>query len=330
MESVNRMDNAIIAQHALAQYDINVVSVSPIAQSGAAVFKIEDNRGLLYSLRVHESKSSTLEKIWMSPDVLDSELVWLDALNRDTSLTLPVPKRNQQGSYVTQMGDMNCTMLSWVAGDQKPYFTNEQELKSTSEMTAALHHHASKWQPPSSFIRPTINSARIRTALDLLKQEVREGLLDAHDVQILEAAGERAMAMLDTLPKNKLNWGVLHGDIVPPNIVFVDGVANPIDFGASGFGFFLTDLAITFFFIHPNARQQYIDWYGKHFPLPNDYVAQIEGLFIALRLIVIRNALGLPDANNWLPTHVQKSASREFGRYANREDFLFTGTPFWE
>ncbi|MBP1989557.1 phosphotransferase enzyme family protein [Paenibacillus eucommiae] len=330
MESMNRMDNAIIAQHALAQYDINVVSVSPLAQSGAAVFKIEDNRGLLYSLRVHESKSSTLEKIWTSPDVLDSELVWLDALNRDTSLTLPVPNRNQQGSYVTQVGDMNCTLLSWVTGEQNPYFTNEQELKSTAEMTAALHHHASKWQPPSSFIRPTINSARIQTALDLLKQQVRDGLLDAHDVQILEAAGERAMSLLDTLPINKLTWGVLHGDIVPPNIVFVNGVANPIDFGASGFGFFLTDLAITFFFIHPNTRQHYMDWYGMHFPLPNDYVAQIDGLFIALRLVVIRNALGMPGANNWLPTDVKKSAAREFGRYANGEEFLFTGTPFWE
>lgn len=75
MESVNRMDHSIIAKNALAQYDINVVSVSPIAQSGAAVFKIEDNRGSLYSLRVHVPKSSTLEKIWTCRDVLDSELV---------------------------------------------------------------------------------------------------------------------------------------------------------------------------------------------------------------------------------------------------------------
>lgn len=330
MESVNRMDNAIIAQHALAQYDINVVSVSPVAQSGAAVFKIEDNRGLLYSLRVHIPKSTTLEKIWTRQDVLDSELVWLDALNHDTSLTIPVPKCNQQGSYVTQVDDVYCTILSWVAGEQKQYFTNEQELKSTAEMTAALHHHASKWEPPSSFVRPMYNSARIRIALDLLKQRVREGVLDAHDVRILDAAGEKAIALHDTLPKNKMTWGVSHGDLLPGNIVYVDGVANPIDFGACGFGFFLNDLACTFCFIHPHARQQYIEWYGKHFPLPNDYVAQLERLFIASRLTSMIHFLGLPDANNWLPTDVQKSASREFGRYASGEDFLFTGTPFWE
>ncbi|WP_274366157.1 phosphotransferase enzyme family protein [Paenibacillus thermotolerans] len=330
MESVNRMDNAIIAQHALAQYDINVASVSPIAQSGAAVFKIKDNHGLLYSLRVHVPKSSTLEKIWTRRDVLDSELIWLDALNRDTSLTLPVPKRNQQGTYVTQVDETYCTMLNWVVGEQKQYFTSEQELKSTAEMTAALHRQASKWQSPSSFVRPTYNSARVRTALDMLKQRVGEGLLDAHDVQILNVAGEKAIALLDTLPKNNMTWGVLHNDLFPNNIVYVDGVANPIDFGASGYGFFLNDLACTFCFIHPQARQQYIDWYGEHFPLPNDYVTQLEGLFIASRLTSMIHSLGLPDANSWLPTDVQKSASREFGRYAIGEHFLFTGTPFWE
>lgn len=330
MESVNRMDNATIGKDALAQYDINVVSVSPIAQSGAAVFKVEDHCGSLYSLRVHIPKSSTLEKIWTSRDVLDSELVWLDALYRDTSLAIPVPKRNQQGSYVTQVDEMNCTMLSWVVGEQKQYFTSKQELKSTAEMTAALHHQASKWQPPSSFVRPIFNSARVRLALDMLKQRALQGLLDAHDVQILTAAGEKAIALIDTLPKNNTTWGVLHGDLLPGNIVYVDGAANPIDFGACGYGFFLNDLAYTFYFIHPHARQQYIDWYGKHFPLPNDYVAQLEGFFIASRLKSMIYYLGLPDASDWLPTDVKKSASREFGRYADGESFLFTGTPFWE
>ncbi|WP_127533803.1 phosphotransferase enzyme family protein [Paenibacillus kobensis] len=324
------MDNAILAQHALAQYDINVVSVSPVAQSGAAVFKMEDDRGMIYSLRIHKSESSTLEKIWTNREVLDSELVWLDALKGNSRLTIPVPQRNRQGAYVTQVNEVCCTLLSWVEGEQKPYFTSEQEMKSTAEMTAALHRLASEWQPPSSFIRPTVNRDRIQSALDLLKQQVREGLFDAHDVEILEAAGEKAMALLDTLPQNKMSWGLLHGDIVPPNIVFVDGAAHPIDFGACGFGPFLTDLAITFTFIHPNARRQYIEWYGENFPLPNDYVAQIEALFISLALIGMRIALGIPESNDWLPAHVKKCAAREFGSYARGDSFLFTGTPCWE
>lgn len=324
------MDHTGITQLALAHYDIKAVSVSPIAQSGASVFKIEDDQGLLYSLRVHRTKSSTLEAIWTRPEVLDSELVWLDALQNDTGLIIPVPKRNQHGSFVTQVGEDYCTLISWVEGEQQQFFTNVQEMRSTAEMTAALHREASKWEPPSSFVRPVVNGERVRDALDMIKQRADEGVLDKNDVLTLSAAGERAIALLESLPKTKMTWGLLHGDIVPPNIVFVNGAANPIDFGACGFGYFLTDLAITFFYIHPRTRQRYIDWYGESFPLPDDYAAQLEGLFIALRLIVMRNALGLPDANNWLPVDVQKSASREFGSYANGEPFLFTRTPFWD
>lgn len=330
MSGKDRTDYEIIAKEALAQYDINVSSISPIAQSGAAIYKIEDIHGSQYSLRVHISKSSSLEKIWTRRDVLESELIWLDALCRDTNLVVQKPQRNQQGLFVTRVDEINCTMLAWVPGEQKQYFTNDQELRSTAEMTATLHRHASIWQPPASFVRPTYDSARVYLALDMLNQRVKEKILDADDVRILNDAGEKAIALLDTLPRNNMTWGVLHNDLLPGNIVYIDGIANPIDFGACGYGFYLNDLAVTFFFIHPYARQQYIECYGKHFPLPNDYVSQLEGFFIASRLTTMMYALGLPDANDWLPEDVHKSASREFGRYVKGESFLFTGTPFWE
>jgi Ser/Thr protein kinase RdoA (MazF antagonist) len=301
-----------------------------IAQSGAAVFKISDHKGQLYNLRVHVPKSRTLENIWSRRDVLDSELVWLDALCRETNLTIPVPERNRQGTFVTVLDGINCTVLRWVVGEQKPYFTNKQELRSVAEMTAVLHKQASKWTPPPSFIRPKFHCSRMRAALDMLNQRTREWILNAQDVKILNEAGERAIAFINTLPKNHMTWGMMHNDLLPGNIVYADGVACPIDFGACGFGYFLQDLACTFWFIHPEARQQYIEWYGKQFPLPNDYADQLEAFFIASRLTSMIHALGLPEVNDWLPTDVQKSASREFGRYANGERFLFSGTPFWE
>ena len=324
------MNLELVAMEALAQYDIKLSSMTFIAQSGAAVFKISDYDGRLYNLRVHVPKSSTLENIWTSRDVLDSELVWLDALCRETNLTVPVPERNQQGAFVTAVDGILCTMLSWVVGEQKQYFTSKQELRSVAEMTAVLHDQASKWQPPSTFIRPKFHCSRIRVALDMLNQRAGEEILNAHDVEILTEAGERAIAFISTLPKNHMTWGMMHNDLLPANIVYADGVACPIDFGACGFGYFLQDLACTFWFIHPDARQQYIDWYGEQFPLPNDYADQLEAFFIASRLTSMIHALGLPDVNDWLPTDVQKSASREFGRYAIGESFLFSGTPFWE
>lgn len=330
MNRWNNIDKENIAQQALAQYDLKINTITPIGQSGSTVFKVEDEHGKFYSLRLHIPRISTLEPVWTQPDVLESELVWLEALSRETDLIVPEPVRNREGSFVTRVNDVHCTVLGWVDGEQKPYFSTEQELKAVAEMTAALHRHASQWNPPAGFHRPAVDRSRVQSALDLIKQKAQEGILDADDVQILATAGERAMAMLDAFPKSRLTWGLVHGDLIPPNIVFAGGIACSIDFGACGFAPFVADLACTFFFVHPSARQAYMEWYGNHFPLPEDSVAAIEGMFIALRLIVMRNGLGLPDADSWLPMDVHKSAAREFGRYAKGESFLFSGTPFWE
>ncbi len=324
------VDLEAIARQALAEYDIRSVACRPIAQSGGAVFKVEDMDSQSYSLRIHVPKSTTLEPDWFRRDVLESELVWLDALCRDTGLVLPQPRRNRAGAYVTTIDGINGTLLTWVEGEQRPYFTSEQDLRSTAEMTAALHHQASGWQPPAGFTRPLHDGARVRLALDLLAQAEQAGRLDASDVRTLVRAGEKAAALLDSLPRNPGNWGVLHMDLLPANIVYVDGRANPIDFGACGYGFFLGDLAATFCFVPPPARQAYLDWYGACYPLPEGHVERLEALFVATCLTSMIHFLGLPDADGWLLEHIRKLAEREFGSYVRGEGFLFAGKPFWE
>jgi Ser/Thr protein kinase RdoA (MazF antagonist) len=324
------MDDDRLARAALAHYELHVARITPIAQSGGAVFRVEDVGGRFYALRIHVPRSATLEPIWAQADVLASELIWLEALGRETDLVLPASLRNRAGAYVTTLDGINCTLLTWVQGEQKPYFTNEGELRATAEMTAALHRQASGWQPPAAFVRPRHDDARVRHALDLLRGRADEGALAAADIGVLCAAGERAAAMMAGLPKSQTTWGLLHMDLLPANILFAGGRACPIDFGACGYGYFLNDLAATFSFVTPPSRRQYIDWYGALFPLPAGHVEWIEGLFVATQLTCLIHFLGLPDAGGWLPGHLRKLAAREFGRYVRGEGFLFSGTPFWE
>ena len=199
--------------------------------------------------------------------MLKSEMMWMEALCRDTTLTLPVPQYNREKKYVTQVAEVACTMLTWVQGEQKQYFTNEEDLKSTAQMTAALHRQASAWQPPASLTRPTHDSSRVRHALDLLTQRSRAGAALCAGFHVLPTAGE-SRSNCSILPRNKRTWGILHMDLFPANIVYVNGQANPIDFGACGYGFFLNDLAATFCFVHPSQREKFIEWYGEHYPLP--------------------------------------------------------------
>ncbi len=87
-------NNLSIAKEALSNYSITCKSVDFIAQSGNTIYKVTDLDNNSYSLRLHISKGDALESFWSKPEVIRSEMVWLQSLALDTDLTLPSPFKN--------------------------------------------------------------------------------------------------------------------------------------------------------------------------------------------------------------------------------------------
>lgn len=101
--------------------------------------------------------------------------------------------------------------------------------------------------------------------------------------------------MMNTIEKTQNNWGMIHADLIPSNFVFYNRESQPIDFGACGFGYYLFDL----------------ESYSYYFMPPQSHVEPLEGFFVNAQLETMNFWLGLPDAIEWLPTHIEKLASRE-------------------
>lgn len=319
-----------IAQEALSNYSITCKSVDFIAQSGNTIYKVTDLDNNSYSLRLHLSKGDALESFWSKPEVIRSEMVWLHALALDTDLTLPSPFKNIRGEFITNVNNTSCTLLKWVDGEQKPFITTLDDAGYIGEMIGKLHRQSSNWQIPSLFERPTFDGSRILQSLNKLKERSNAGLLKAGDIELLQNAGQRVIKMMNSMERTSSNWGMIHADLIPSNFVFDGKEARPIDFGACGFGYYLTDLGWTFSYIHPSFRDQLLQSYSKYHPLPDNYVELLEGFFVAGQLDTMNFWLGLPDSQEWLPDHIRKLASREIKAYVNNESFLFGGVPYWE
>jgi len=90
------------------------------------------------------------------------------------------------------------------------------------------------------------------------------------------------------------------------------------------------DLGWTFSYIHPSFRNKLLEEYSHVFGLPENHVELLEGFFVAAQLETMNFWIGLPDALEWLPSHIDKLAGREFKNYVSQEPLLFTGTPYWE
>ncbi|WP_241781613.1 hypothetical protein [Paenibacillus sp. DMB5] len=86
-----------IAMDALNSYSITCKSIEFIAQSGNTIYKVTDPDNNSYSLRLHLSKGDALEGFWSKPEVIRSEMVWLQALALETDLTVPALLRITTG-----------------------------------------------------------------------------------------------------------------------------------------------------------------------------------------------------------------------------------------
>ncbi|WP_019913600.1 phosphotransferase enzyme family protein [Paenibacillus sp. HW567] len=322
--------NLSIAKEALNNYSISCKSIDFIGQSANTIYKITDLESNCYSLRLHISKSETLESVWTEQEVIRSEMVWLHSLTLDTDLTLPSPIKNIHGEFITDVNSTQCTLVKWVEGEQKPFITTLDDAEYIGEMIGKLHKQSSNWKIPSLFERPTFDGSRILQSLGKLKEQANAGLLNADDTELLQNAGQRVIKMMNSIEITSSNWGMIHADLIPSNFVFHGKEARPIDFGACGFGFYLFDLGWTFSYIHPSFRDQLLKSYSQYHSLPDHYIELLEGFFIAGQLETMNFWLGLPDSQEWLPGHIGKLASREFNSYVNNESFLFNGIPYWE
>lgn len=319
-----------MAMEALKHYAIQPVTVELIGQSANMVFKVTDVQQSRYSLRLHASKSESMDPIWLASRVISSELAWLEALSCETDVVVPVPRRNSSGEYVTETGGKRWTLLGWVEGEQKPFIATAEEAKQIGRMMGRLHRQASVWSAPDSFTRPAFDGSRIEQALGKVRSWSKDGRILEENVELLEEAGQRVLAMMHSLDRTPAHWGLIHADVIPSNLLFGEGECRPIDFGACGFGYFLLDIGWTFSYTHPALRASLLEAYSEQFPLPEHHVESLEGFLVAAQLETMNFWLGLPDASEWLPDHIDKLAHRELRHYVDRECFLFTGIPYWE
>ena len=150
-----------VARRAVAQYDIAGCALTFIRHSDSVTFKVEGPGLGAYLLRIHVPVTSAMGTHGADSSVVNSELLWLEALSQDTDLVLQRPVRNRAGALVTQVPTenaappVNCTLLHWVDG--QPYhrdLESEQTAHQIGEILAKLHAHASQWEIPEGFSRP--------------------------------------------------------------------------------------------------------------------------------------------------------------------------------
>ena len=250
-----------IATTALQNWGIHDAELEIVKHRENTVFRATTPGGRCYALRVHQ--------VGLHDDrAIRSELAWMQALHDDGFL-VPAVVPAEHGDLVVTVcvGDetRRCSLLEWIEGrlfnDLGRVENGMQEemcdrYQQLGALAARLHIQAMNWQPPPDFERHAWDED------GLLGGEPRMGRFWDHPGLTPQQRREFLKArivlqgFLKKLGKTRDNYGLVHADFLPDNIIVNAAGLTLIDFDDSGFGWHLYEMATGLF---PQIKQPFFD-----------------------------------------------------------------------
>lgn len=316
-----------VAKLALDQYGLAQGKRCFLGHSGSVTFRIQTQEEFL--LRIHQTISSSHDDVWQKPEVIESELLWLDALHRDTKLVVQKPIRNLQNEWITQVaGDETteifyCSLLHWVEGGVIQSERTLQQAHQLGILMAQLHQHSQQWNIPQNFSRPTYDRNRFNTALAKLYPAISQELISAENYAVLQLAVNQILEMMESLEQNQEVWGLIHADLHDGNYLSYSDEFRPIDFARCGFGYYLYDVASTLQYLSPAVRPSFFEGYQTSQKLPENYIQIVEGFFIIAMIDVLSFHVSNPQEQQGVSDTVKDVAKEHIPLYLHGESFLF-------
>jgi Ser/Thr protein kinase RdoA (MazF antagonist) len=320
-----------VAQRALGEYyDLRDAPCQYIQHSENVTFKIQHPHGGTRLFRIHLPVVPSLGGHGANPEVVKSELLWLEALQRDTDLPVQQPIRNRMEHLVTRitMEDerpFNCSLLKWLEGE--PYQRELESAETAQELGAVIgkmHQFASQWMLPAGYTRPQRDALYFKKALLALTPAVEDKRISYQDYKRLETSIELLTNVMQSQPKTRQTEGILHGDLHKGNFLYHQGEMRLIDFSFCAIGNFMLDLGICFSDMNPALYPAFLKSYQGFMSLPPDYAILIEGFFLGSMVGSFSFWIDLPEAQEEFVRKVPLIAQEFAAKFNRDERFWFT------
>ena len=292
-----------LAQTALTAYDLESARITPLHHFLNTTFRIDSpsqkERCVLRISRAGYQDAATIR----------SELLWLQAIRRETDLVVSEPLANRDGSLLTAAevpgmpGSRHCVLFRWVDGRFHNATLSPQDLERVGRLMATLHLHAQRFTLPEGFTRKRWDLEGLQGgALGIEPGRIRRHL-SPDDCRVLDRVAEQVGQTMRALGEGSEVFGLIHADIHQWNYLFHKGNVHLIDFDTSGWGYFAYDIAVTFSTLlnHPNLpalRAAFLRGYRQMRPLSVEQGACID-TFIAARIF---------GHTQWVAAHIGEPA----------------------
>lgn len=280
-------------------------TVTLIALSENATFRVDVDGRDSFVVRVH--RPGHVQDVGQ----IVGELAWMTALEAHKVVSVPRVLPCRSGEIIVSVLDSSgtrwhCVAFTFVSGqiledlgDPRPYY------RQIGAAAARMHEHAVEWSLPPG------NSRFEWTLSDMLGPKSRWGdwraaPVSRNDAAVLEAAESAAREELATLPTSGANWGLIHADLRPSNIMIDGDTLTVIDFDDCGYSWLLYDFAAALSFIEheeyaPEIAQLWVAGYRSVRPLSSSDLVHANALSMVRRLTML----------GWTTTHREDALPAE-------------------
>ncbi|GCE12306.1 phosphotransferase enzyme family protein [Tengunoibacter tsumagoiensis] len=314
-----------LAQSAFLAYPFIAQEIVFLGHNENMTFRMYDQQANSYLLRIHLPLTAGFAGDRLQPAGILSELLWLEALIRDTSLSLQQPMYTTNGALVatitTPQGEVPCSLLRWIEADPFPKQPTSDQVAYLGRIIATMHLHARSWRPPEGFARPTYDLAFFQQHLGLLQGELGKGVLQPKELEVLALVSDKILTLIAQHQEPLI---LVHTDLHRGNLLASGANVYPIDFSLCGFGLPLFDLGIALLSVPTARRQELIQVYQQQQPLSTTELKLLEPLALLSRMCAYVYALFNPTQHKWLQERIPRFTAKECRRFLEGQSFLFS------
>ena len=289
-----------LALAALDHYDLDVAKVRFFAEHSNSLFVVNTVGGERFIVRVGVNGP-----IGHPRSQVESEMMWIEALSRETDLVVPVPIRNRTGSPVTSLSidgvpdERNIVVFRWLDGRISDEFVSAAAMRSIGVLAAKLHRHGATFKAPDSFSAPDYDHVFPYDEPVVLFDGDHGGLMPPSRRAVFREACDQAAAAIERL-RSAEPMRIIHGDLHRWNIKIKGGVAAPFDFEDLVWGWPVEDIAITWYYQWSrddfrSLNRAFRDGYEKVAPWPERYPGEIDRLIAGRTLVIGNDVLIQPE-----------------------------------
>lgn len=235
-----------LADEILSQYPIRVKRIDLIGSYTNMIYRVYAQDGALqpeaqYALRIARPG-------WRDEEAAHSEILWLEALARDTDIPVPSIIRSKRGAGVVtaQVEGVpearHAVLMTWQPGQLLGHHLTEANLSKMGALFGQLHEHGSNWQPPDAFSPRRFERFLSRGEPDLIFAEENLGQYAPANLKVLRQIYEMIDLAYADLATDGLR--VIHCDLWHNNIKIKNGTLYPFDFEDTIWGYRLHDIAM--------------------------------------------------------------------------------------